>query len=29
MKVPKIFDREMTASSTNVVEKTGYLHAEN
>jgi hypothetical protein len=27
--VPKIYDGEMTASSTNVAEKTGYLYAEN
>jgi hypothetical protein len=28
-KVPKTYDREKTASSTNVAEKTGYLPAEN
>jgi hypothetical protein len=28
-KVPKIYNGEKTASSTNVAEKTGYLPAEN
>jgi hypothetical protein len=28
-KVPKTYDGEMTASSTNVAGKTGYLPAEN
>jgi hypothetical protein len=27
-KAPKIYDGEKTASSTNVAEKTGYLHAK-
>jgi hypothetical protein len=29
IKAPKTYDGEKTASSTNVAEKTGYLHAEN
>jgi hypothetical protein len=29
IKVPKIYDGEKTAFSTNVAGKTGYLHAEN
>jgi hypothetical protein len=28
MKVPKPYDGEEIASSMNVIEKTGYLHAE-
>jgi hypothetical protein len=28
-KAPKIHEGEKTASSTNVAEKTGYLHVEN